>query len=97
MVPESPLTEKNHKIANSIKSFWDSPDAKNLFAPSKPDLNRINFAISFCVDLLQNIIDHPELIVKHIDKVDEYKMSFQEACSIKDKFTYLRQAYIIAL
>ena len=81
---------------NEIRGWWDTTEARNIFAPTSP-VSGTDTVVMLRVDLLDSVINNPRKSEKVVNKTTECKLDDNDAAEIIYKYLYLRQAYQNAL
>ena len=94
-----PSSRRNEDILAKIGGYWESANAKALFAPSSPDNVGTGVVLSSRVALLKDLLNDPEEIVNYVNKATEEgcELSVKDTGIVLHKITYLLQAYKFAL
>ena len=80
---------------NEIGGWWDTKEARNIFAPTSP-VGGTDIIVSLRIDLLDSVLTSKN-VEKVVNKATECKLDDKHAVEIVYKCLYLRQAYQIAL
>ena len=62
-----PIPKKNKLVSSLIGSFWDSKEAKKVFAPNSPNEKGTNVAFRSYIDLLESFQKDPTIMAKYVN------------------------------
>ena len=91
----TPPPRRHDEIMNEIGGWWDTKEARNIFAPTSP-VGGTDIIVSLRIDLLDSVLTSKN-VEKVVNKATECKLDDKHAVEIVYKCLYLRQAYQIAL
>ena len=98
LVASPPLPRRNEDIiAAKIGGYWESTEARNLFAPSSPP-GGMDIILSLRIGILKGIINNPMTMKNFVSNMKEdCELRTEEIIYYSQKSTYLYYAYELAL
>ena len=92
-----PLPRRSDEIIAKIGGYWESTEARNLFAPSSPS-GGMDIILSLRIGVLKGIINNPMCINNFVSNMKEdCELKTEEVIYYSQKATYLYYAYELAL
>ena len=85
----TPPPRRHDEIVDEIVGWWDTTEARNIFAPTSP-VGGTEIVVMLRIELLDSPINNPRKLEKVVNKATECKLEDKYAVEIVYKCLYLR-------